>query len=496
VKGKTNPATVRPGTSPDRGAAGMSITAAAGRSPWHEECGIFGIYAPGKDVARLAYYGLFALQHRGQESAGIAAADGRHIAIHKGMGLVAEVFNQDNLQALAGEVAIGHVRYSTTGASSLVNAQPLVFRYHRGMVAIAHNGNLTNANRLRQELGASGSIFQSSTDSEVIVNLIARYSREPIETALRRCQDELEGAYSLVVMTEEKLLGVRDPFGVRPLCLGKMEDGAFALASESCALDTIGAEFSRDIAPGEIVVIDAQGVHSLPGRQARKSAHCIFEYVYFARPDSTLDGETVNLVRREMGRHLAREHCLAADLVIPVPDSGIAAAAGYAEVAGLPFIEGLMKNRYVGRTFIQPTQEMRDLAVRLKLNPIKPILQGKRVIIIDDSIVRGTTSRRIVAMLRQAGVKEIHLLVASPPVLHPCYYGIDTSASGELIAAQYELEDIRRHVDADSLHYLSLEGLFSSVTRGAENFCAACFTGRYPIPIPSPEEAVKYSLEG
>ncbi|CEP67592.1 Amidophosphoribosyl transferase [Moorella glycerini] len=465
------------------------------RSPWHEECGIFGIYAPGKDVARLTYYGLFALQHRGQESAGIAVADGHHIAVHKGMGLVAEVFNQDNLQALKGNLAIGHVRYSTTGASSLVNAQPLVFRYLRGMVAIAHNGNLTNAGRLRQQLGATGSIFQSSTDSEVIVNLIARYSQEPIEAALRRCQDELEGAYSLVVMTEEKLIGVRDPFGVRPLCLGKMGE-AWVLASESCALDTVGADFCRDIEPGEIVVIDSQGVRSIQGRRSPHSAHCIFEYVYFARPDSILDGETVNLVRRELGRNLAREYQVAADVVIPVPDSGIAAAAGYAEAAGLPFIEGLMKNRYVGRTFIQPTQEMRDLGVRLKLNPIKSILKDKRVIIIDDSIVRGTTSRRIVEMLRQAGVREVHLLVASPPVFHPCYYGIDTSARGELIAAQYSLEDIRRHVGADSLYYLSLEGLFSSVSRGAENFCAACFSGRYPIPIPSAEEASKYSLEG
>ena len=466
----------------------------SGGAPWHEECGIFGIYAPGRDVARLTYYGLFALQHRGQESAGIAVASGGHIAVHKGMGLVAEVFNEDNLRTMKGDLAIGHVRYSTTGASSLVNAQPLVFRYLRGMVAIAHNGNLTNANELRRELGAGGSIFQSSTDSEIIVNLIARHSQEPIAAALRCCQEELQGAYSLVVMTEEQLIGVRDPHGVRPLCLGKLGE-AWVLASESCALDTLGADFIRDLEPGEIVIIDGLGVRSLQGPRAPHRAHCIFEYVYFARPDSTLDGETVNLVRRELGRNLAREYRVAADAVIPVPDSGIAAAAGYAEVAGLPFVEGLMKNRYVGRTFIQPTQEMRDLGVRLKLNPIKPILRDKKVIIIDDSLVRGTTSRRIVAMLRQAGVREVHLLVASPPVFHPCYYGIDTSARGELIAAQYTLEDIRRHVDADSLHYLSLEGLFSSVKRGAEEFCAACFTGRYPIPIPSTEEATKYSLE-
>ncbi|NLW06764.1 MAG: amidophosphoribosyltransferase [Clostridia bacterium] len=463
------------------------------RSCWHEECGVFGIFAPGQDVARLTYYGLYALQHRGQESAGIAVSNGQHISVHKGMGLVVEVFNYDNLQTLVGDLAIGHVRYSTSEDSSLVNAQPLVFRYLRGMVAIAHNGNLTNANKLRRQLGASGSVFQSSTDSEVIVNLIARYSQEPIELALRRCQEELQGAYSLVIMTEDKLIGVRDPYGVRPLCLGRMGE-AWVLASESCALDTLEAEFVRDVEPGEIVVIDSKGVTSLQGHQAAHRAHCIFEYVYFARPDSTIDGETVNMVRRELGRNLAREYRYKGDVVIPVPDSGIAAAAGYAEVAGLPFEEGLMKNRYVGRTFIQPTQEMRNLGVRLKLNPIKQILKGKKVIIIDDSIVRGTTSRRIVGMLRQVGVEEIHLLVASPPILHPCYYGIDTSARGELIAAQYSLEDIRKHVDADSLHYLSLEGLFSSVKGEAENFCAACFTGHYPIPIPDPEEATKYSL--
>lgn len=465
------------------------------RSGWHEECGVFGIYAPGQDVARLTYYGLYALQHRGQESAGIAVSDGQHISAHRGMGLVAEVFNHDNLQSLTGDLAIGHVRYSTTGDSSLVNAQPLVFRYLRGMVAIAQNGNLTNANRLRRQLGNNGSVFQSSTDSEIIVNLIARHSQEPVEVALRHCQEELSGSYSLVVMTEDKLIGARDPHGVRPLCLGKLGE-AWVLASESCALDTLEAEFVRDVAPGEIVVIDSQGVTSLQGPQAPHRAHCIFEYVYFARPDSTIDGETVNLVRRELGRNLAREFSLEADLVIPVPDSGIAAAVGYAEVAGLPFEEGLMKNRYVGRTFIQPTQEMRNLGVRLKLNPIKPILKGKKVIIIDDSIVRGTTSRRIVGMLRQAGVQEVHVLVASPPIFHPCYYGIDTSARGELIAAQYNLDDIRKHVDADSLHYLSLEGLFSSLKGEAENFCAACFTGRYPIPIPDPEEATRYSLEG
>ncbi len=459
-------------------------------SSWHEACGVLGIYAPGKNVARLTYYGLYALQHRGQESAGIAVSDGQHISVQKGMGLVAEIFNRDNLQTLTGDVAIGHVRYAATGDSSLVNAQPLRFRYLQGMVAIAHNGNLTNAEQLRRRLGIGGSVFQSSTDSEIIVNLIARRSQEPIETALHHSLTKLQGAYSLVMMTENKLIGVRDPYGVRPLCLGKLGEG-WVLASESCALDTLEAEFIRDIEPGEIVVIDGQGVTSIRGHQQPHSAHCIFEYVYFARPDSIIDGETVNLVRRELGRNLAREYCRSADLVIPVPDSGITAAAGYAEVAGLPFQEGLMKNRYVGRTFIQPEQEMRNLGVRLKLNPIKTVLAGKKIIIIDDSIVRGTTSRRIVKMLRQAGVKEIHLLVASPPIFHPCYYGIDTSSRGELIAARYPLEDIRRHVDADSLHYLSLDGLFNSIQGKIDNFCAACFTGHYPIPIPALQDSNK-----
>lgn len=460
-----------------------------------EECGIFGLYGPGLDVARLTYYGLFALQHRGQESAGIAVSTGDGIEVYKGMGLVAEVFNQTILRKLKGNLAIGHVRYSTTGSSSLANAQPLVARVRQGMIAVAHNGNLTNACSLRQKLSAEGSVFQTTTDSEVILNLLARSQNCSLPEALLKCMEEIQGAYSLVVMSEDQLIGIRDPFGVRPLCLGKLGE-AWVLASESCALDAVGATFVRDLEPGEIVIIDSQGISSLHASPAHRPAHCIFEFIYFARPDSIIDGENVYLVRRELGRNLARECQVEADLVIPVPDSGVAAAGGYAEVARIPLVEGLIKNRYAGRTFIQPTQEMRDLGVRLKLNPIRPLLKGKRVIIIDDSLVRGTTSRRIVQMLREAGVKEVHLLIASPPVFHPCYYGIDTSAYGELIASRFPVNKIRELVGADTLYYLSLEGMLSTLRDGTTNYCTACFTGFYPIPLARPEEAGKYNLAG
>lgn len=459
-----------------------------------EECGVFGIFGPGLEVATLTYYGLYALQHRGQESAGIAVSDGQTIQVHKNMGLVSEVFQEEDLAKLKGKIAIGHVRYSTTGSSSLANAQPLCFRYLRGMVALAHNGNLINAQELRYSLSTTGSVFQSTSDTEVIINLIARYGQNTIEEALMKCLIDLKGAYSLVVMTEDKLIGLRDPFGVRPLCLGKLGD-AFVIASESCALNTLGAEFLRDIEPGEIVVIDDQGLRSIKTLANPQRSLCVFELVYLARPDSVLDGEVVIEVRRKMGRELAREVRPETDLVVAVPDSGTAAAVGYAEEAGLPFKEGLMKNRYVGRTFIQPSQKLRDLGVRLKLNPIKQVLQGQRVVLVDDSIVRGTTSRKIVQMLREAGVKEVHLLVSSPPILHPCYYGIDTATRGELIAAQHDLEGIRKFIGADSLHYLSLEGMLRAVKGGPENFCVACFTGDYPLGVPKMGEG-KWALEG
>ncbi|SFF96576.1 amidophosphoribosyltransferase [Desulfotomaculum arcticum] len=459
-----------------------------------EECGVFGIYAPGCDVAKLTYYGLYALQHRGQESAGVAVANGDKVQLYKGMGLVAEVFAGDQLDGLQGHLAIGHVRYSTTGASHPVNAQPLLFRYVGGMLGLAHNGNLTNVTELRSMLMATGAVFQSSTDSEVIVNIIARSAQNGLEEGLVKSMIDIKGAYSLVIITENKLVAVRDPNGFRPLCLGSLGDG-YVIASESCALDTVGAKFIRDLQPGEIVVISDKGLESIQVLKPRKRAHCIFEYIYFARPDSIIDGYNVNKVRREMGRVLANEYPVEADVVIPVPDSGTAAARGYAEASGIPFEEGLMKNRYIGRTFIQPNQQIRDLGVRLKLNPVREVLNGKRVVMVDDSIVRGTTSNKLVAMLRECGVREVHMCLSSPPITNSCYYGIDTSNEKELIAAQKSLEEIRRSIGADGLHYLSLEGLLDIFGEDRNNFCTACFNGSYPIEIAKPKDTGKYSLE-
>jgi len=458
-----------------------------------EACGVFGIYAPNREVARLTYYGLYALQHRGQESAGIAVSDGYGIKLHKEMGLVSDVFSEDVLDKLTGHMAIGHVRYSTTGASLAVNAQPLVCRYVKGSLAVAHNGNLTNANEIREKLAANGSVFQSSIDSEVIVNLIARYGQSSIEDALMKCMIDIRGTYSLVVMTEEKVVGVRDPYGNRPLCLGKL-GGNYVIASESCALDALGAEFVRDVEPGEIVTIDKDGLHTRSFMTPHESAVCIFEYIYFARPDSNIDGINVMQARRAMGRELAKEHAIEADVVIPVPDSGIAGALGYAEALNLVFDMGLMKNRYMGRTFIKPEQHERDLAVRMKLNPITSLVKGKKVVLVDDSIVRGTTSKKIIQMVRDKGATEVHMLVSSPPVMNPCYYGIDTSERNQLIAAQKPLDEVRKYIGADSLHYLSLEGLYRAVGRN-KGFCAACLNGEYPIEIPAEEELGKHILE-
>ncbi|HAG10749.1 MAG TPA: amidophosphoribosyltransferase [Desulfotomaculum sp.] len=448
----------------------------------HEECGVIGVYAPGLDVSRLAFYGLYALQHRGQESAGIAVANGEEIILHKGMGLVPDVLGERELESLHGDLAIGHVRYSTTGASQPINAQPLVFRYAGGMIGLGHNGNLTNAAVLRDRLASSGTIFQSTTDTEIIVNMIARYYQTSLVNAIIKCMVSLEGAYSLVIMTEDQLFAVRDPFGFRPLCLGVLDDHGFVVASESCALDTIGAKLIRDVLPGEIVTIDHRGLTSIRGQNLGRCAHCIFEYIYFARPDSCIDGFHVNQVRREMGRQLAREYPVKADLVIPVPDSGNAAARGYAEGLDVPFEEGLMKNRYIGRTFIQPTQDVRDLSVRLKINPVKRILSGKkRVVMVDDSLVRGTTSGRMVKLLRDCGVEEVHLCLSSPPVTHSCYYGIDISDDAELVAAHKPVEEIRKMIGADGLHYLSIEGLLQIFGESSKNFCTACYSGDYPV---------------
>ena len=459
-----------------------------------EECGIFGVYGKNLNVARITYYGLYALQHRGQESAGIAVSDGSRVLLHKDMGLVPEVFSQGSLDQMPGHIAIGHVRYSTTGSSQPINAQPLVFRYARGTLGLAHNGNITNIWELRSQLTSTGSVFQSSTDSEVIVNLIARYSQNALEEALAKCMIDVKGAYSLLIITEDSLIAVRDPYGFRPLCLGKLGDG-YVVASESCALDTVGAQKVRDIKPGEIVIIDQQGIRSMSALSQRKKAHCIFEYIYFARPDSEMDGFHVSRVRREMGRQLAREFPVDVDLVIPVPDSGTTAARGYAEESGKPFEEGLMKNRYIGRTFIQPNQDMRDMGVRLKLNPMRYVLEGKRVLMVDDSLVRGTTSKKIVKMLRDSGVKEVYLCLSSPPVIKSCYYGIDTSNEDELVAAHMSVNEIKSMIGVDGLHYLSLDGLLNIFGKYRENFCTACFDGNYPVEVTKPKASGKFSLE-
>jgi len=449
-----------------------------------EECGVIGIYNGNRseNVAKSLYYGLYALQHRGQESAGIATGDGIQAGFHKEMGLVPEVFSEEVLKRLKGHIGIGHVRYSTTGDSNAVNAQPLVVRYRGGYIALAHNGNLVNAAELRDRLEEEGVIFQTTIDSEVIVNLIARFSRDGIANAIEKTMDMIRGSYALVVMTGEYLIGIRDPYGLRPLCLGKMENG-YVLASESCALDVIGAEFVRDVEPGEIIIIGREGLLTKQVQPKCRRASCIFEYIYFARPDSVLDGTSVYEARRNAGRILAEEHPVEADLVISVPDTSIPAAIGYAEVSGIPFGEGLIKNRYVGRTFIQPEQKLRETAVRLKLNALRHIVSGKRIVMIDDSIVRGTTSRQIVSSLRMAGAKEVHLRISSPPVAYSCYFGIDTPTRSQLIGAVKTIEEIREEIGADSLGYISIEGLIRSVGKPADHLCLACFNGGYPIDM-------------
>ncbi len=446
-----------------------------------EECGLFGIYAPEQEVARLTYYGLYALQHRGQESAGIAVSDGRKIQHYKGMGLVTEVFSDDTIVGLQGKMAMGHVRYSTTGSSLLTNAQPLVVYFQKGMMSLAHNGNLTNAGELREELGGHGTVFQTTIDSEVILNMIARYRRYNLEDAVIKTMIDLKGSYALLIMAEDKIIGVRDPYGVRPLCIGRIGE-RFCLASESCALDTIGAEFVRDVEPGEVVTIDEQGLHSRQGLPRAKMAFCSFEYIYFARPDSTMDNLNVWEARHQMGVALAKECPIDADVILAVPDSGTPSAIGYAHAMGIPFEEGLLKNRYVGRTFIQPTQEMREVAVRIKLNANSRVIKGRRVVMIDDSIVRGTTSSKLVEMVRNCGAKEVHLLISSPPVCYSCYYGIDTAEREKLVANKMNTEEIRKFVGADTLHYLSEEGLKRALD--GNQVCLACFNGDYPIEIP------------
>lgn len=446
-----------------------------------EACGIFGVYAPGEDVARITFFGLFALQHRGQESAGIATSDGKKIQVYARMGLVSQVFDEESLSQLRGNIAIGHNRYSTTGSSRVCNAQPIVIGEGENVMAIAHNGNIVNSAHLYKELTEKGYTFTSSTDSEVIGKLIHSSPGHDWLDKIRYAMHRVRGAYSLVILTKDKLFAVRDPFGVRPLCLGKI-NGFFVVASESCALDHIGAVFVRDIEPGEVVVIDSNGLKSYREMIERK-ATCIFEYIYFSRPDSIVDGRLVYSARQAMGEQLAVEYPVAADLVVGVPDSATVAGIGYAQKSGIPHGEGLMKNRYVGRTFISPDQRMRDLGVKMKFNPLREILNEKRVVLVDDSIVRGTTTPKVINLLRKAGATEVHMRVCAPPIRYPCFFGVDMASRWELIAAQKSVEQVRDFIGADSLGYISLDGLVKSVGLPRDNFCTACFTGDYPIPV-------------
>lgn len=464
---------------------------------WHEECGVFGIFDRHLNVGHYTYWGLFALQHRGQESAGIAISDGETIEVTKGMGLVTEAIR--NMPIHEGHISAGHVRYSTTGSNNPKNIQPLVIHYLGGDMAVAHNGNLTNALALRNELENNGSVFQTTMDSEVIVNMIARSKAASTEERIIEAVKRIEGAFSLVVATNEKLIGVRDPNGFRPLCLGKTEHG-YVLSSETCALDAIKADFIRHIDPGEMVVIDDSGVRSImyvPQEEKVQKALCVFEYIYFARSDSNIDGQSVYMARLNMGRELARETKYDADLVMSIPDSGTTAALGYSRESGIPFGEGLIKNRYMGRTFIKPDQKQRDLAVRMKLNAVPEVVAGKRIVLIDDSIVRGTTSGIIVRMLKEAGAKEVYMCVSSPAIEFPCHYGIDTSVRKELIAATHTVEQIREYIHADKLHYLSHAGLCRAIGNIEEkDLCFACFNGDYAVQVPEDtEDGGKYVLE-
>jgi amidophosphoribosyltransferase len=450
-----------------------------------DECGVFGIFGH-PEAANMTYLGLYALQHRGQESAGIAASDGEQVRLAREMGYVADVFDGNTLSQLRGQLAVGHVRYSTAGESKLANAQPILIDCAHGQIAIGHNGNLVNARELREDLVRQGSIFQSSSDTEVIAHLYARSKAVTVEDAIVESVAQVQGAFSLVILTPDRLVAVRDPHGFRPLALGRLDD-AYVVASETCAMDLIGATYIRDVDPGEVVVISADGLRSLKPFPPAPLAHCIFEHVYFARPDSYVFGRSVNEVRTELGRVLAHEQPVSADVVVPVPDSGVCAAMGYAEASGVPLRMGLIRNHYVGRTFIQPQQSIRHFGVKVKLNPVRSILDGKRVVLVDDSIVRGTTSRKIVRMVRAAGASEVHVRISCPPTISPCFYGVDTPRRNELIAATHTLAEIRDFVEADSVEYLSLGGLLSAVDGARSSYCTSCYTGVYPVPFPRDE---------
>jgi amidophosphoribosyltransferase len=454
---------------------------------FREECGVFGIYGH-TEAAKLAYLGLYALQHRGQESAGIATADGARLRAVRSMGYVNDIFDQDTLATLPGHLAIGHTRYSTAGESKLENAQPIVIDCVHGQVAVCHNGNIVNANEIRDRLVKDGSIFQTNSDTEVLVHLYARSRAGGFEDALVESIGQLSGAFSFAVLTKDHLLAARDPHGFRPLAIGKLGD-AWVVCSETCALDLINATYVRDVEPGEVVIIGPHGLTSRRAFPPAKLAHCVFEHVYFARPDSEVFGQSVNEVRTNLGRLLARETSVPADVVVPIPDSGVCAAIGYSEEAGLPLRFGLIRNHYVGRTFIEPAQAIRHFGVKVKLNPVKSILAGKRVVLIDDSIVRGTTSRKIVKMVRAAGASEVHLRISCPPTVSPCFYGVDTPRRSELIAATHTLDEIQKYVGADTLGYLSLNGLLESVRPRQQHYCTSCYTGQYPVAFPRDENA-------
>ena len=465
-------------------------------------CGVFGVYGH-TEAAKLAYLGLHALQHRGQESAGIVSSDGQRLYAHRAMGLVHDSFTPTDLTGLPGVLAIGHVRYSTAGASHLKNAQPLAVDYARGSIAIGHNGNLTNAEELRQRLEARGSIFQSSSDTEVIIHLLAMSEQKAIEDRIADALSQVKGAYSLVFLTEDKMIAVRDPMGIRPMVLGQLPGSPFpnVVASEPTAFDLIDADVVREVNPGEMIIIDKNGLRSSsPLGVAPQTRRCVFEYVYFARPDSNIAGASVYEVRKNLGRKLAEEQPADCDIVIPVPDSGVPAAMGYAERLGKPFELGLIRSHYVGRTFIEPEQAIRHFGVRLKLNPVSDTLRGKRVVIIDDSIVRGTTSRKIVKMVRDAGAKEVHRRISSPPIRWPCYYGIDTPTRSELVASSHTNSEIAKYITADSLGYLSIDGMLQSVAKSGRqelapgDFCHACFSGEYPIEVAAPSKARQLPL--
>jgi amidophosphoribosyltransferase len=461
---------------------------------FHDQCGLFGVFGH-PEAAHLTYMGLYALQHRGQESAGIVASDGSILRLEKGMGLVNDVFTEETLGSLPGDRAIGHVRYSTSGETVATNAQPYLIECHRGPIAIAHNGNLVNAAILHEELEAAGSIFQSTSDTEVILHLYARSHRERLEDAIAATLSKVMGAFSLLFLTPDALVAARDPWGFRPLVIGRFE-GATIVTSETCALDLIDAQYVREVAPGELVVVDGAGVRAFRPFPPEPAAHCVFEHVYFARPDSLVFGRTVLESRLLLGRQLAREAPADADVVVPIPDSGMGAALGYSQETGLPFEWGLIRNHYVGRTFIQPRQSSRSIGVKIKLNPVRKVLEGRRVVLIDDSIVRGTTSRKLVHMVREAGAREVHMRISCPPTTGPCYYGIDTPLRSELIAASHSVEEIRRYIEADSLAYLSHDGLLKAVGDGeGRRHCTACFSGRYPVAVSLPDQSQLHLFE-